>query len=189
MKHKFLRELELPLQLKNRLPSIMFESELANWMERRGHELESHCPPDYRYYPEPMMATIRQCHSNHDFCFESELVPEQHLQDEEYERFSFEGMGDFPARRLAVIAGELGWRLVPYARWVARHTGEESLAHYIEHHCRMWCDAADQVYFVLAKEKISRKNAMSQRALLAPILRRSEVLISASLRELELRQM
>lgn len=186
MKHNFLKSLDLPKSLQHQLPSIRFESGLADHDNLRGHELRDRNAPDYAYYATELSWVLNSSWRRHDGCLDLELcdpaAPD--FPDEYYRHWSFGATEDYPARVLGSIAFLFGWRLVPYARWIAKKIGDQSVAHYVEQHCRQWAEDADVVFHLLEGRRINRENAMTQKALIMPIRQRANKLIALTLQNL-----
>lgn len=186
MKHDFLKSLELPKTFAHQLPSIRFESGLSDHNNLRGHELAGSNIQDYQYYGDETAWFFESSWRNHDarLYLETQNPEASDYCPEYYDAWSFDAIGDFPARVLGSIAYSLGWRLVPYARWVGKRVGDQSISHYVEQHCRQWAEDADTVFHLLQGQKINRRNAPTQKALILPIRQRAERLIRLTLNDL-----
>jgi hypothetical protein len=179
----FLNFMDIPHSKEHLLPTLHFNHALNEWAQHRGHELQGVRPPNYGYYAPQARSTVAQCLAGHDALFAQEITHDNP------QNLKFKELGDYPARVLSQIAYELGWRIVPLARWVAHKTGNQALANYVEVHCRQWCVEADLGFRTLQGEKITRNNALSQKATIQPLRKRATQLMEAVDHELGKYQM
>lgn len=178
----FLSPLELPKRFKRDLPTVRFDDGLSTWESIRGHELDEHQPPSYAYYAGIYREHVGSAWHIHDCAFDAERSQDCDGQD----LWSFAQRGDHPARALGVVAYQLGWRLVPLTRWAGVKLRRPDFPHYVESHCRDWCNSADASYRALATQKLTRKNLESQIATIRLLRHDGQKLEILVLRELEL---
>lgn len=179
MKHNFLKSLNLPRTQVRLLPTVRLEEGLCDWETVRSKELERVDLPDYRYYLRQLYSVTSNRWEWHDRMFDLEQTQIESEEDEVcYARLSFAALDEYPARILGSVAYQMGYRLIPYARNVAKRVGDPSLAHYIELHCRQWAEEADVVFNILEGKKLNARNAASQIALIAPVRQRARTLIT-----------
>lgn len=153
-------------KLQNR-PSMQFEHGLVDWEQQRGHELTMPHPPSYAYY-------ARQFRCNADLLENDFRVSESVRQDirdgaADPDDFAVEVWNTEPQFILERLAYQFGWRLVPYARWVASQSRAPSFAHDVESAARGWTAQADAIWLTLMRMSRESRDRESHLAMVLPV--------------------
>ncbi|GAB1393241.1 hypothetical protein MASR1M60_14040 [Rhodocyclaceae bacterium] len=164
---KWLNPKPIPKAKFKECPSAQFESAFADWQGSRGDEFSKGWA-DYRYFVGEFAFNLNFIGRDFDIAEATrESLRNGTIDDDSFAVWARNTHPDWPLER---IAYGMGWRLLPYARFVSYKTGDSSFAHEVETAIRAWCEDADVVWGILQRMGKAQRYRESHRALMLPIL-------------------
>jgi hypothetical protein len=142
----------IPHNALQRSPYHGFIRGMNEWEEMRGHELMTATGPSYNYYPEALVQVLNYLRTA---CAQ--------INDGTVDR----QWGDSPTTYLEVAAYKLGWRLVPFARWVGVQLSRPEIPVDVEAACLSWARKADILWEHLMGMPTARRAKAPEAALVA----------------------
>ena len=157
----------VPKHQLSKCPSLMFERGLMAWERCRGKELELPYTRDYRYYISQLKTNLDNC--DNDFEVSERVRREARKTGTDPDDPTIYHWATPPQHGIECTAYDLGWRLVPFARWYALLNQMPAFSYDVEYACRGWAARADAVWLVLVKMPRTKLATASHRAFVAPI--------------------
>lgn len=154
-------------------PSAEFERGLTTWEELRSGELQVQGGlPDYGYYSSVLGARMMEARKG----FEVAELARDELRAGGPNDIWQRAWNAPPTHHLEVTALDLGWRLVPLARWAGRILDRRDIPHDVESACRAWAQRADAVWLQLKRLPSRKRDMDSHKAMVAPFLNDAQML-------------
>jgi len=153
-------------------PSAEFERGLTTWEELRSGELARDSLPDWGYF----IGVLRDRMTATRNAFETAERVREELRAGRKNNIWRSAENVPPTHHLEVSAFDLGWRLVPLARWAGRKLDRSDIPRDVEAACRAWVMCADAVWLQLKRQPSKKRNTESHRAMVTPFLNDAQML-------------